>query len=403
MRPRNPVLTRAGLPGLLGKTTPNRMKCLPPRKHSLLTYGPGPRPAARPGLPAHSVTYTWRKWLQLKALPSVVAAGCAVAVLSSAGAERDSPVTLDSYGFWSLERLGYSDLDVPVSQTGAVSAHYVLPPDARQGPDDWYLIRLHVALEFSETSPPGRVYIEAATNGAAAAMLTVSFEVEAGQPKLTWDGVSLGEGSRHEQVDSRRSEIRYSNYVQYSGVKGGDNVLTFGLEQLTGARLKNLLVLAADSGVEFTHKSPPKLEIKVEPTAKRVDVGDELNLNLEIRNHGDWSLSEVVAETRPDDSALQVDGQSVQRLSLVDGVAVGSFALTARQSGIHRVSVRASGGGAASATTFDVQVGGDGQSSSLLRLDFLAGLALLGGGSLLTTSIVVTWAFGNLRRIRSRR
>ena len=280
-----------------------------------------------------------------KALVSVLIASCALVVLEpSATAEPNSPIAVDSYGFWSFQRLGYSDLDVPVSEVSQVSVRYTLPNGAKQGPNDWYLIHLHVALELAESSAPGLIYVDAATNGAASAQITVSFAIDGGLPKLTLGSVSLGEGSQHRVLDSRRADISYSNYLQFSGVKEGGNILTIKLRQITDARLKSLLVFSADSGIEFTNKSPPKLEIIIQPDANTIHIGQEVKINVEVRNTSAWSVPEVAVDARSDESALELSGASVERLTMSNGVAQRSFVLTARKSGTHRIFVRAAGG-----------------------------------------------------------
>ena len=146
-------------------------------------------------------------------------------------------------------------------------------------------------------------------------------------------------------LDSRRADISYSNYLQFSGVKEGGNILTIKLRQITDARLKSLLVFSADSGIEFTNKSPPKLEIIIQPDANTIHIGQEVKINVEVRNTSAWSVPEVAVDARSDESALELSGASVERLTMSNGVAQRSFVLTARKSGTHRIFVRAAGGG----------------------------------------------------------
>lgn len=89
------------------------------------------------------------------------------------------PVTINSFGLWTLKRLGYGPIEFPVSgplrfpeipgyERRGVSRRYLLPNAARQWPRTWYLIHVHFRIVFSPESNSGRAYVGASTGAPSA-------------------------------------------------------------------------------------------------------------------------------------------------------------------------------------------------------------------------------------------
>lgn len=81
-------------------------------------------------------------------------------------------VTIDSFGIWTFNRLGYPETTfTPTSTDPRALATYIMPSWAAQGPDQWFLMRLHFDLEIAEDSEPGTVVLSGYTSGHAAAQI----------------------------------------------------------------------------------------------------------------------------------------------------------------------------------------------------------------------------------------
>jgi hypothetical protein len=83
-----------------------------------------------------------------------------VAVLTLCGVSSEAAmagVSVNRLGDWDLERLDAGPLDLAIERARAErSVHFTLPRSARQGPDRWYLVRLHFEVELAADSGPGR-------------------------------------------------------------------------------------------------------------------------------------------------------------------------------------------------------------------------------------------------------
>lgn len=182
----------------------------------------------------------------------------ALIVLGSCTREA-GPRMIDSLGLWSLEKLGYSGLifprEEPEEPIEAISIEYILPENAAQGPESWYVIYLHFSIEFSDESDDGSVYVSASTNGRTAAQ--VKFMTEKQQDDSLTIGWITGSENlikgdvKHSTFSLSIEDIHFANYLQTSGVKPGLNVLTFKLEQYDGAKVKGLRIFG-DSGIALT-------------------------------------------------------------------------------------------------------------------------------------------------------
>jgi hypothetical protein len=87
------------------------------------------------------------------------------------------PVLIDSFGIWTLEDLGYSDLIFPCEEDiESISVEYRLPQNASQGPSTWYIIHLDFGIEFSGLSEDGFCDVSASTMEALAPSFNLSLK-----------------------------------------------------------------------------------------------------------------------------------------------------------------------------------------------------------------------------------
>ncbi len=163
--------------------------------------------------------------------------------------EYDHIKDIDRSVVMTLSELGYPDLTlVGEEQSKAPSVEYMLPVDATQGPDTWYIIHFHFLIEFDEATGGGFCWVSAKVNDGTGA--SVEFET------LTVnDSPFIRVGSQ--SSTSTRMEVHYYNYMGSMGVKPGENVMTFSLKESKGAKVKSLLVFS-DTGIESTTVPPSK-------------------------------------------------------------------------------------------------------------------------------------------------
>lgn len=158
-----------------------------------------------------------------------------------------------------LERLA----DAPIVLEGAgprqARVTFELPPNARQGPDTWWKLRLRYRLRFSPRSGPGFVWVSSDTNDRTAASIEYTLrgrgrKLRARRTTVDVDGQKERRGLRH------GDKVSFENYLQFAGVRGAANTWTFRLEQAAGARVDRLEILGA-TAILATRRSPYALNL----------------------------------------------------------------------------------------------------------------------------------------------
>jgi hypothetical protein len=184
---------------------------------------------------------------QRVAAEKVVAAddnGRAVEILPLLASRKGTPRLINAEGKWSLERLGYSDLELPCKERlEAISASYILPEDAAQGPDRWYVLSYVVDITFSEESDNGSVKVSPLTNGAAAEGIIFETIRSDDSLQIQW-GSTPADTQSTSSLTLRASLSTYLRDADLTqcGVRPGANVLTFKVEQHDGAVVEKLKI-----------------------------------------------------------------------------------------------------------------------------------------------------------------
>lgn len=163
--------------------------------------------------------------------------------------EYDHIKDIDRTVVVTLGELGYSDFTLsgeekPVSP----SVEYLLPEDATQGSDTWYIIHLHFLIEFDEASGGGFCSVTADVNDRTGA--SVQFET-----LKVDDSPFIRISGEPATSTSTRMEVRYYNYIPTMSVKPGENVMTFSYKQRQATRIKSVIIFN-DTGIESTTVPP---------------------------------------------------------------------------------------------------------------------------------------------------
>lgn len=153
----------------------------------------------------------------------------------------------DRTGVVTLAGLGYPDLVlVGEGKSDISSVEYQLPDDATQGPDTWYIINFHFLVEFDEVTGNGFGSVSASPGA------SVQFET------LRVNDSPLIRVDAHSST-STRMDVRYFNYLTYSGVKPGKNVMTFKFKENEATKIKSVKIFS-DTGLESTTVPPSKYD-----------------------------------------------------------------------------------------------------------------------------------------------
>lgn len=280
-----------------------------------------------------------------------------LALLAGATAARAS-VTIDRPGNWTLTRLGFGKVDTHLGGDDRVSLPYRLPADARQGPDQWYLIHLHFIIIFTPANGPGRAYVSGLTNDHAAAQ--IQFRQRRphrdGTPRIAWNSLDLIRGEVKRVTSSRRIEVNFKNYLQRDGVRPGANSLKIVMEQFGRLRVASLRVLP-DSGIIVTGRGPPDLAIRATSPSQKVLTGDTFEVRFTVRNQGGRAVRDLGVAVAPP-HGISVVGPSTRGLGRVgsSGRTSGRFRLRAERAGDYRLPLQAVGGAQFTGTAIDVAV-----------------------------------------------
>jgi len=249
---------------------------------------------------------------------------------------------------WSIAAAGYPRVVIHPGK-GTMSKRTVaitLPKGAVQGGRTWYLIHLHYRLVLDPQTPPGDVYVEAATDGYPCAMIRFDVTRVNGKPRVK--AAASGLISNGVKAVGLVHEDTFENYLEYRGVRGGRNTVTFTAERLGPARFLRLTIFG-DTRVVLTRASLPALA--VEPFApRRVTAGVPFALAYRIRNTGGSRTLAGQVGLVPGSGLRQLRGGAFPALR-PGGVANGSLRLLAPHRGTYRLTIVAQGGNAGNAAT----------------------------------------------------
>jgi hypothetical protein len=284
----------------------------------------------------------------------------------------------------SLRALGSGDLEIPVARsTAKMAVEFNLPPQARQGPDVWYLVRLHASLEVSSESGRGLVYVSTLVNGRASNQI----EVEVGPNadcgmSLKWSAVDLLEGHTADVICGSRLDLRSTNFAQYRAIRPGASTLTFQMEQLDHVKVESLRIFS-DSGILISTRGPARLRFKAVTLDDVVNRGERVAVPFVLRNVGDRPARNVAVgfESVP---GLKNLGDTVRRYdTIAPAIAVRSaFPIKARRAGRHRLTIAATSTANRPAIELELPVLPDDteRRSGVSRLILIGGLVLFGLG-----------------------
>ncbi len=219
---------------------------------------------------------------------------------------------------------------------------FELPAGATQGPDRWYLVRLHYRLRFGADSGRGFAWVTSDTNGRTAAQIEYTTQRRGGRLRVRRTTVDLIHGQRERRSRSARDTLTFTNYLQYQGVVPGANTWTISLEQAGGARVQHMEILG-DSAIVETRRSPFPLMLTAAVIGDAPRVGERFTVKATLTARRGQPVGDVVVRARPPRGrGVTVLGPTTRRIRQVDDRRrTATFSFYARRRGVHAVTLTA--------------------------------------------------------------
>jgi hypothetical protein len=219
------------------------------------------------------------------------------------------------------------------------------------------------------------------TNKRTAAQIEYTVRRSRRALRLRETSVDIVNGQLEKVSRGRTSQIRFRNYLQTAGVRGGENELRLRLEQSDGTRVRRVEVFG-DSGVFRSELTPYPLRIEPRLAAGDVHPDAPFRLVAGLSNRTGEPLSDVEVRPAFDPRLFELLSPPVRRYAKLVEPVEAVFTLRPLRVGRHRIDVLASSSrnqpSAALAVTVTPEPG-----SSALRIAVwgvaLLPLALLGG------------------------
>lgn len=265
--------------------------------------------------------------------------------------------------------MGLDGIAADHPSTGRValgSAAFQLPPHAEQGPSTWYLLHLHASIAM-EPGTAGVATLAAATNGKGAGLV----QITPGRSGVAWAAPSLAEPSPSGLAKEGAFEISLPNYLEYTGVKGGLNTLTFEASSSFGARFARIYIFG-DTCIEATPVSPERLRVGVRVFPPVPQSGHDFQVQFFLKNAGTRTINGLHLSLTPADPGLRpVDGTQLT-MSGLRRTWNGTLRFHATSAGVHhlRYSVGSSITGMLGGHTLTVRIGAGKSDGHLSEVEF---------------------------------
>jgi hypothetical protein len=261
----------------------------------------------------------------------------------------DAPI-LSQPGFWTLARLGYDGSRVPVSQPlNLIRFPFRLPAGVAERSRNCYRVRslgrrtcfvihFHFRIKFAPDSPPGHVYVSAATNRFTASQVLFEVQRPDGRMSIPWSTLNLVRGYEPHTSATPDIDVQDVNFIQTRGLRPGLNNLDFQLEVPEEAVVREVEVFR-DSGLEWTTVGPGRVTFGVSASTRRPRVGQRLRVSYVVRRASGRPPENVSVAAATNTSVLRSSGQSSRSLGRITGTVRGAFVFTAIRPGAATIAL----------------------------------------------------------------
>jgi hypothetical protein len=252
------------------------------------------------------------------------------------------PRIIDSFGRWSLAKLGYEQLRIGSAGPRKAAVRYRLLEGASQGPDRWYLLHLHFRMTV-HANRAGVIYLFADTNGRSTAQLRFAITRDSKSGiRITESALGLIGGQTTTTTRGARHEGRFSNYLQKLGVKPGDNQLSFTFKKFRGDAEVTIDILP-DTALEYSRRRPPELRLTAKVDRSAIRPGEQFTVSYKIRNLGGYEARHIRVIPGSGPGVRRI-GQVQQHKAITSGQAVqGETSFVAGEEGRSFVTLAVEG------------------------------------------------------------
>jgi hypothetical protein len=153
--------------------------------------------------------------------------------------------------------------------------------------------------------------------------------------------VDIVNGQLEKVLRGRTSEVRFRNYLQIAGVRGGENELRFRLERSGRTRVQRVEVFG-DSGVFRTGFSPYPLRIAPRLAGGEIHPDQTFQVVAGLSNRTGEPLRDVEVRPAFDRRSFELLSPRVRRFAAVVEPVEASFAFRPLRVGRHRIDLLAS-------------------------------------------------------------
>lgn len=216
--------------------------------------------------------------------------------------------------------------------------NYQLPSEAKQGPEQWYVVRLHVRIE-ADSQARSESIVSASTNDHACAQLNL----KSGGGELSNSGYGLVDGRQDDRSRADSLELWFANYLQLGGVRGGENILTLMMETFEGPPPRSVTILN-DSRIERTTLNPYEVELAGPDAPVIVSRGDTARLPYRLARKGTRADASATVRVDTAGSPIEVLGEPTRSFNNIGDGRQGDFEIRPSKPGTYNLMLVAKTG-----------------------------------------------------------
>ena len=279
-------------------------------------------------------------------LVAVSALFLAVLMLTFTGEDNqtaNSPSVAYEHQYWKvgLEELGFPSVSVPVSDetNRSEDIEIILPVDAQQGPDEWWILYTSFSIVLDPESGPGFAWVRAGTNGRISNQ--VSIESKGVGKGYFISRVELLSGPSKYFTLSPTHTHHMANYMQDRGVKAGKNDLRFSMQLSGDIRVKEL-IFHGDTQIIRIPLGPPKLEFEPIVEDGIFTKNEETLVDVDLHSLG-WPVKNLIMRVDDADGAFGFRDPSPRMIQEITGSDTMRYHVTPLTTGEHELIFKAQG------------------------------------------------------------
>ncbi len=304
----------------------------------------------------------------------VLAGGLFLCAQHSAAAPKPNAV----HGV-SVFRAGFPARTARISPGHPASWNYRLLEGATQGGPVWYVLRLHVEVAVRHQTR-SLAYLSASTNGWTAAQIEMKAVRIGGRLVTSTSSLGLVDGLIKQSTRKKVFRLRFANYLQRRGVRGGRNRLTVRVDLPRAPRVVTVRVLP-DTEIIRTATPPPSLSLHVSwPSRESPRVGKPFTIHWGLSNRSALAAFDVNVQPVFNGRDFETVGRRRSIFERFEGTRQGTFTLLPLRSVRTTLFVRAQSPNANSPAAAIAAVVLPRQTSAPTGPSRIVGMLLFAGG-----------------------